>query len=43
MAEVMRRLEVSELPGVHIEAVVATGDVPLFGGGRRVGEIRPAF
>ncbi|MFZ5848079.1 MAG: asparaginase [Actinomycetota bacterium] len=43
MAEVLRRLEVRELPGVDLDEVNATGDVPLFGGGRRVGEIRAVF
>ncbi|WP_460867701.1 asparaginase [Nocardioides pakistanensis] len=43
MAEVLRRLEIGELPGVDVDEVAATGDVPLFGGGRRVGEIRAVF
>lgn len=40
MAEALRRLG---LEGVDEAAVAATGDVPVLGGGRRVGEIRAAF
>lgn len=43
MAEALRMLGVDELPGVDAAAVAATGDVPLLGGGRRVGLVRPAF
>ncbi len=43
MAEALRRLGVEDLAGVDAEAVRATGRVPLYGGGRVVGELRPAF
>jgi hypothetical protein len=43
MAEALRMLGVDELPGVDAAVVAATGDVPLLGGGRRVGLVRPAF
>jgi L-asparaginase II len=43
MAEALRRLDISDVPGVDLAEVDATGDVGLFGGGRRIGEIRPAF
>jgi L-asparaginase II len=43
MAEALRRIGVGEVPGVDQAAVDATGDAPLLGGGRRVGEIRAAF
>jgi len=40
MAAALRRAGVDEEPEVDGAAVLATGDVPLLGGGRRVGEIR---
>ena len=40
MAAALRRSGVDEEPGVDGPAVRGTGDVPLMGGGRRVGEIR---
>lgn len=43
MAEALRRLGVLETPGVDADAVARTGDAPVLGGGRRVGEIRAAF
>lgn len=43
MAEALRRLGVDRLPGVDAAAVAATGRMPLLGGGREVGEIRPAY
>lgn len=43
MAEALRRMEVGELPGVDVDTVLATGEAPLFGGGRRVGGVRAAF
>lgn len=43
MAEALRRLGVGDLDGVDLDEVAATGDAPLLGGGRRVGEVRPAF
>jgi L-asparaginase II len=43
MAEALRLLGVRELPGVDSAAVEATGEVPLYGGGRAVGSLRPAF
>ncbi len=43
MAEALRRSGLEGLAGVDADAVTATGDAPLLGGGRRVGQIRPAF
>jgi L-asparaginase II len=43
MAEALRRLGVLEMPGVDAEVVVATGEVPLYGGGKPVGGLRTAF
>ena len=43
MAEALRRLGLEAVDGVDHSAVDATGDLPLLGGGRRVGEIRAAF
>jgi L-asparaginase II len=43
MAEALRLLGVTEQLGVDGEVVTATGEVPVFGGGRVVGQIRPAF
>ena len=43
MAEALRLLGVEDLAGVDAEAVRATGRVALYGGGRVVGELRPAF
>lgn len=40
MAALLRLLGVDEEPGVDTEAVRRTGELPLLGGGRRVGEIR---
>jgi L-asparaginase II len=40
MAALLRVLGVDEEPGVDTAAVRRTGDLPLFGGGRPVGEIR---
>ena len=40
MAAALHRSGVDEEPGVDGPAVRGTGDVPLMGGGRRVGEIR---
>ncbi len=41
MAEALRLLGVLERAGVDAEAVAETGEVPLYGGGRVVGSIRP--
>lgn len=41
MAAALRRLGIGGLPGVDLDAVDATGVVPLLGGGRPVGELRP--
>lgn len=43
MVEALRRIGALEGDGVDAEAVAATGDTPLLGGGHRVGELRPAF
>ena len=43
MAEALRIVGISGLPGVDEAAVAKTGKVPLYGGGREVGEVRPAF
>jgi L-asparaginase II len=43
MAEALRRMGVLGIEGVDADAVVRTGDAPLWGGGRRVGQIRVAF
>lgn len=43
MAEALRILGIGGLPGVDEAAVARTGRVPLYGGGREVGEVRPAF
>ena len=43
MAEALRRLGVPDEPGVDAAGFDAAGDVPLYGGGRRVGEVRAAF
>ena len=43
MAEALRRSGVDVEPGVDTEAVLATGYVPLLGGGEVVGEIRACF
>lgn len=40
MAAALLRDGVGDLDGVDADAVRATGDAPIFGGGRRVGEIR---
>ena len=40
MAAALRRSGVDEEPGVDGDAVRRTGEAPLLGGGRRVGEIR---
>jgi L-asparaginase II len=43
MAEALRRMGVPDMEGVDADAVARTGDAPLWGGGRRVGQIRAAF
>ena len=43
MAEALRRLGVFDQADVDAAAAQATGVVPLLGGGRPVGEIRPCF
>jgi L-asparaginase II len=43
MAALLERCGVTTEEGVDTEAVRATGDVPLLGGGERVGEIRATF
>jgi L-asparaginase II len=43
MAAALERLGVLDEPGVDADAVRATGDHPLMGGGLRVGEIRATF
>ena len=43
MAEALRRSGVLAEPGVDADAVTATGEVLLLGGGKPVGEIRAAF
>jgi L-asparaginase II len=43
MAAALRRMGVDREAGVDGDAVRATGVVPLLGGGRPVGEIRPVF
>ena len=43
MAEVLRRMDVGNGPGVDAEALEATGRVELLGGGVPVGCVRPAF
>ena len=43
MAEALRRLGVLEMSGVDADVVVATGEVPLYGGGKAVGGLRAVF
>jgi hypothetical protein len=43
MAEALRRSGVDREDGVDGTAVLATGEVPLLGGGKPVGEIRACF
>jgi len=43
MAEALRRLGVDREVGVDADALRRIGEVLLLGGGRRVGELRPAF
>lgn len=43
MSEALVRLGLEDLDGVDVEEVTATGDTPLLGGGRRVGEIRACY
>jgi L-asparaginase II len=43
MAATLRRIGVESLAGADLAAVNATGVVALYGGGVRVGELRPAF
>lgn len=43
MAHALRRIGLESIPGVVAGEVAATGDAPLFGGGRRIGEIRAVF
>jgi L-asparaginase II len=43
MAEALRIMGIGGLLGVDEDAVADTGKVPLYGGGREVGEVRPAF
>jgi L-asparaginase II len=43
MAEALRRAGVDQEPGVDGQAVRRTGQVPLLGGGKPVGEIRACF
>jgi L-asparaginase II len=41
MAAALQKMGVGSLPGVDLEAVSATGDVAILGGGEAVGELRP--
>ncbi len=43
MARALTMLGVLEMPGVDADEVVQTGQSPLLGGGRPVGEVRSAF
>ncbi|MDN5895690.1 MAG: asparaginase [Nocardioides sp.] len=43
MAEALRRAGVVSEPGIDGDAVAKTGELPLFGGGQQVGEIRAVF
>lgn len=43
MAAALRRMGVHHAIGVDADALIATGDVAVMGGGRRVGELRPAL
>jgi L-asparaginase II len=43
MAEALRIVGIGGLPGVDEDAVARTGKVPLYGGGREVGEVRAAL
>jgi hypothetical protein len=43
MAAALERLGVPDEDGVDGDAVRRTGELPLLGGGRRVGEIRASF
>ncbi|GAA1994478.1 asparaginase [Isoptericola halotolerans] len=43
LAAALRRAGALETPGADAEALAAVGDVPVLGGGRPVGEVRPAF
>jgi L-asparaginase II len=43
MAAALRRMGADVADGVDTDAVRATGVVPLYGGGRPVGELRPTF
>jgi L-asparaginase II len=42
LAAALRRLGAGEVPGVDVAALDALGDVPVLGGGRAVGAVRPA-